>query len=133
MAVRAVRGATRVEVDEREHVLGATRELVASVLSSNGLAADDVLSIVFTATRDIRSVAPAMAARQLGLHDAALICAQEMEVEGSMPRVVRLLAHVETDLPRNRVANVYLHGTEVLRSGVPPVPSAAVPFGAEPS
>lgn len=127
MAVRAVRGATRVEVDEREHVLGATRELVASVLSSNGLAADDVLSIVFTATRDIRSVAPAMAARQLGLHDAALICAQEMEVEGSMARVVRLLAHVETDLPRNQVANVYLHGTEVLRSGVPPVPSGAEP------
>ena len=121
MAVRAVRGATQVEVDEREQVLAASRELVGEVLTRNGLAPEDVVSVVFTATRDISSVAPAMAARQLGLHDAALICAQEMWVEGSMPRVVRLLAHVESDLPRAEVRNVYLHGTEVLRADVPPV------------
>ncbi|MGZ4603481.1 MAG: chorismate mutase, partial [Kineosporiaceae bacterium] len=56
------------------------------------------------------------------LHDAALICAQEMWVEGSMPRIVRLLAHVETERPRDAVVNVYLRGTEILRSDVPPIP-----------
>jgi chorismate mutase len=120
--LRAVRGATQVTTDAREHVLGATRELVERVLADNDLSTGDVVSVVFTATRDIVSVAPALAARQLGLHDAALICAQEMWVEGSMPRVVRLLAHVETDRPRDEVANVYLNGTEVLRADVPPVP-----------
>ena len=121
--VRAVRGATRVAADDRELVLAATRELVGEVLARNGLGPDDVVSVVFTATRDIVSVAPALAARQLGLHDAALICAQEMWVEGSMPHVVRLLAHVETERSRAQVANVYLRGTEVLRADVPDVPA----------
>ena len=117
--VRALRGATQVDGDEREIVLAATRELVGEVLSRNELGPQDVVSIVFTATRDLTAVAPALAARQLGLHDAALICAQEMWVEGSMPRVVRLLAHVETTRPRDQVVNVYLNGTEVLRADVP--------------
>jgi chorismate mutase len=85
VAVRAVRGATQVEVDEREHVLAVSRELVSLVLEKNRLRADDVISITFTATRDLASVAPALAARQLGLHEVALICAQEMWVEGSLP------------------------------------------------
>ena len=119
--VRALRGATRVDANERETLLAATRELVGEVLARNDLAPQDVVSIVFTATRDLTAVAPALAARQLGLHDVALICAQEMWVEGSMPRVVRLLAHVETSRRRDEVVNVYLHGTEVLRADVPAV------------
>ena len=121
--VRALRGATQVDADDRETVLAATRELVGEVLARNDLAAQDVVSIVFTATRDLTAVAPALAARQLGLHDVALICAQEMWVEGSMPRVVRLLAHVETARGRDEVVNVYLRGTEVLRADVPGVPT----------
>lgn len=124
MAVRAVRGATQVEADDREQVLAATRELVTLVLEKNGLTADDVVSILFTATRDLSSVAPALAARQLGLDGVALICVQEMWVEGSMPRVVRLLAQVETDRARSAVTNVYLNGTDTLRRDVPPIPDA---------
>lgn len=122
MAIRAVRGATQVEVDDREQVLAASRELVTLVLEKNGLTADDLISVLFTATRDLASVAPALAARQLGLDEVALICAQEMWVEGSLPRVIRLLAHVETDLPRADITNVYLNGTEVLRRDVPVIP-----------
>jgi chorismate mutase len=125
VAVRAVRGATRVDVDERERVLAATRELVGEILDRNDLKPADVVSVVFTATRDLTAVAPALAARQLGLHHAALICAQEMWVQGSMPRVVRLLAHVETERPRDAVVNVYLRGTEVLRADVPPIPAGS--------
>ncbi len=129
MAVRAIRGATQVEVDEREHVLDLTRELVGAVLAANGLAPDDVISIMFTATVDIRSVAPALAARQLGLTEAALLCMQEMDVEGGMPRVVRLMASVETDRPRNQLRNVYLRGTDVLRPDTAAVdgPGQALP------
>ena len=127
MVVRAVRGATQVEVDEREQVLAASRELVTLVIEKNDLAADDVISIVFTATRDLASVAPALAARQLGLDEVALICAQEMWVEGSLPRVIRLLAHVETDRSRADITNVYLNGTEVLRRDVPAIPGQGLP------
>ena len=122
MAVRAIRGATQVDVDDREHVLAMTRDLVAEVLEGNKLEPDDVISIVFSATRDLSSVAPALAARQLGLHEPALLCLQEMHVEGALPRLIRLLAHVETDLPRDQVRNVYQRGTEVLRGDVPAIP-----------
>jgi chorismate mutase len=122
VALRAVRGATQVTADDREVVLAASRELVEKVMAENGLAPEDVVSIFFTATKDIVSVAPALAARQLGFHDVALICAQEMHVEGSLPRVVRLLAHVDTDRPRADIVNVYLHGTQVLRADVPAIP-----------
>ena len=120
--VRAVRGATQVDTDEKEHVLALTRDLVAEVMKVNELTPDDVISIVFSATRDISSVAPALAARQLGLHDPALLCLQEMHVEGAMPRLVRLLAHVETERPRDQVRNVYQRGTDALRQDVPVVP-----------
>jgi chorismate mutase len=105
-------------------VLAATRELVSEVLEANGVHDGDVVSVIFTATRDLCSVAPALAARQLGLHDVALICAQEMWVEDSMPRVVRLLAHIQTDRPRGRLRHVYLNGTETLRTDVPPIPAS---------
>lgn len=123
MAVRAVRGATQVERDDAEHVLARTRELVRQVLARNDLAGADLISVVFTATPDIASVAPALAARQLGLNDVALICAQEMAVVGSMPRVIRLLAHVQTERGNADLVNVYLNGTELLRADIPPVPA----------
>ena len=115
MAVRAVRGATQLDEDTREHMLDRVAELVTDVMSANGLDVDDFISIIFTATSDLVSEFPAYAARQLGFSDVPLVCARELEIEGSMPRVVRLMAHVETDLPRSDVTHVYLHGAANLR------------------
>lgn len=115
MAVRAVRGATQLEVDEREHMLERVAELVTEVLSANGLSVDDFISIIFTSTDDLFSEFPAYAARQLGFSEVPLMCARELEIQGSMPRVVRLMAHVETDLPRADITHVYLHGAANLR------------------
>jgi chorismate mutase len=115
VAVRAVRGATQLEQDTREHMLDRVAELVTDVMSANDLAVDDFISIIFTATSDLVSEFPAYAARQLGFSDVPLVCARELEIEGSMPRVVRLMAHVETDLPRASVTHVYLHGAANLR------------------
>jgi len=115
VAVRAVRGATQLEVDEREHMLERVAELVTEVLGANGLSVDDFISIIFTSTDDLVSEFPAYAARQLGFSEVPLMCARELEIAGSMPRVVRLMAHVETDLPRAEVTHVYLHGAANLR------------------
>ena len=115
MAVRAIRGATQLEQDERQHLLERTTELVRTVLRENSLSTDDLISIVFTATDDVRSEFPAYAARVLGLDDVPLMCARELEIEGSLPRVVRLMMHVETDLTRAEVTHVYLHGAALLR------------------
>lgn len=114
-AVRAIRGAIQLEVDERDHVLSSTRELVSTILTANNLDRDDVISIMFTATADVSSEFPAVAARELGLGDVPLMCAQELVVAGAMPRVIRLMAHVNTTLPRDQVTHVYLRGATALR------------------
>jgi len=111
-----VRGATQLEHDLREHMLERVAEMVTDVMAANDLAVDDFISVVFTATPDLVSEFPAYAARRLGFGEVPLLCARELEIEGSMPRVVRMMAHVETDLPRGEITHVYLHGAAALRS-----------------
>ena len=114
-SVRAVRGAIQLEADEREHVLASTRELVTAVLEANDLTKDDVISIVFTATPDVHSEFPAVAARELGMGDVPLMCTQELDIAGAMPLVIRLMAHVNTLRTRSEVTHVYLRGAAALR------------------
>ena len=114
--MRAVRGAIQVDADDRSEVLGAATELLQAVLDRNALAPQDLISVIFTATPDLRSEFPAYAARQMGITDVPLLCAQEIDVPGAMPRVLRLLAHVDSDLPRADVRHVYLRGAAQLRT-----------------
>jgi chorismate mutase len=92
--------------------------LLAAVLERNGLGTEDLISIWFTATPDLHCDFPAAAARKLGIVDVPLICAQELDIEGAMPRVVRLLAHVESDRPRSGIAHVYLGAAGALRKDI---------------
>jgi len=114
-AVRAVRGAIQLDVDEREHVLSSTRELVSCVLKANALTQEDVISIMFTATADVHSEFPAVAARELGLGAVPLMCAREIDIVGAMPLVIRLMAHVNTTLARDQITHIYLRGATALR------------------
>ena len=111
-----MRGATQLDEDVREHMLDRVAEMVLDSMSANGLEVDDFISVIFTATSDLVSEFPAYAARQLGFGEVPLLCARELEIERSMPRVVRMLAHVETDLPRADITHVYLHGAAALRT-----------------
>lgn len=112
--VRGVRGATRVERDERELVLEATRELLGVLMERNDAAPADVVSAIFTVTPDLTSEFPARAARELGWNDAAMLCSVEISVPGAMTGVVRVLLHLE--LPASApVRHVYLRGAEELR------------------
>jgi chorismate mutase len=119
MVVRAVRGAIQVEANERDAILAGAGELVTEVLRRNDLAAADIISIVFTATPDLTAEFPAYAARQLGLTDVPLLCASEIAVPGAMPRVLRLLAHVDCARPRSEIRHVYLGGAAALRTDLP--------------
>jgi chorismate mutase len=115
MTVRAIRGATQLDRDEREHLFERTSELVRAILDANGITADALISILFTCTPDLRSDFPAAAARQMGMGEVPLMCGVEVDVAGALPRVVRLMAHVDLDAPRSEVQHVYLHGASVLR------------------
>lgn len=113
--VRAARGAIRVDKDTAQDVLSATERLLAAMLERNAVVGDDIVSAFFTVTQDLRSVFPAEAARRMGLGRVPLLCAQEIPVAGSMPRVVRILMHFHTDRVQAGIVHVYLDGAETLR------------------
>ncbi|MDQ2837780.1 MAG: chorismate mutase [Actinomycetota bacterium] len=119
MTVRAVRGAIQVEANERQAVLDGASELVQEVMRRNQIAAEDLISILFTATPDLTAEFPAYAARQLGLTDVPLMCASEIAVPGALPLTLRLLAHVDTQLDRAQLRHVYLRGAAALRTDLP--------------
>jgi chorismate mutase len=117
--VRAVRGATQVEANDRDAVIDGAAELVQAVLARNEIDPADLISVIFTATPDLTAEFPAYAARVMGITDVPLLGASEIDVAGAMPRVIRLLAHVETERPRAELRHVYLHGAATLRTDLP--------------
>jgi chorismate mutase len=117
--VRALRGATTLDVDERDHLFARTQELIGSLFERNGLTEDDLISIVFTATDDVRSAFPAEAAREAGITHVPLLCARELEIDGGMARCVRVLVHAYTARSPRELRHVYLHGARQLRTDLP--------------
>jgi chorismate mutase len=105
----------QLDADEREHLLASVDELIRAILEQNSLTTGALVSMVFTATPDLRCEFPALAARRLGIGDTPLLCAQEIDVAGAMPRVIRVLVHAETELEKADVRHVYLRGAVALR------------------
>ena len=118
-AVRALRGATTLDVDEAAHLTERVQTLVNQMLDRNEVAKDDLISIVFTATEDIHSMFPATAARAAGLGDVPLICARELDVVGGTQLCVRVLMHLVTERSRTELHHVYLEGARNLRDDLP--------------
>ena len=114
-SVRAFRGATQLSADTKAEMREAVVELLQEVLTANSISNDDLISILFTATPDLQSDFPAAGVRELGLVDLPLICAQELDVKGSLPRTIRLLIHANSSLTRSEVTHRYLRGAVVLR------------------
>jgi chorismate mutase len=118
-AVRALRGATTVDVDEKNHLFERVIALLEQVFERNALDHDDLISVIITATDDIHAAFPAEAARKFGLGDVPLLCARELDIEGGTPRCVRVLIHLTTDVPRDQLHHVYLEGARHLRDDLP--------------
>jgi chorismate mutase len=117
---RGIRGATSVEANDAEAIVAATRELLACIVTANGLAMEDVASVIFTATPDLDTAYPALAAREMGWSDVPLLCMQEMAVVGSLPRCIRVLLLWNTNRSADQVQHVYLNQARVLRPDLVP-------------
>ncbi len=115
MPIRAIRGATQLRQDDFAEMTDAVVELLGDLFARNGIGHDDLVSIFFTSTPDLHCGFPATAARSLGLGDVPLMCAQELDIAGAMPRVVRVMVHAESDRPRSELVHVYRRGAEALR------------------
>lgn len=112
---RGIRGATTVEENTREAILAATRELLSRLIEANRIHPDDVASAIFTTTPDLNAEFPAVAARQLGWTDVALMCTHEMSVPGSLPKCIRVLIHWNTSKPASAIQHIYIKGAAQLR------------------
>ncbi|MDQ4149087.1 MAG: chorismate mutase [Actinomycetota bacterium] len=119
MQLRALRGATSIGEDIGEEVIDATAELIRTMMERNGILKEHLVSIIFTATPDIRSEFPAAAARSIGISDIPLLCASELDIEGAIPRVVRVLMHFYSDLDYSSLRHVYLREAKPLRTDLP--------------
>lgn len=117
--MRALRGATTVDLDSEEHIFERVMALLEAMFDRNALGKDDVISIIFTATDDIHSVFPAAAARKFGLGDVPLLCARELDITGSQPMCIRVLVHMNTSRTREELRHVYLEGASSLRDDLP--------------
>jgi chorismate mutase len=116
MTIRGIRGATTVTADEPDLILLATRELLEEILAVNeGMQPEDVASALFTVTDDLVSTFPAQAARQMGWGLVPMMCAREIPVPGSLPRVIRVLVHWNTELAQKEITHVYLRDAVKLR------------------
>ena len=119
LTVRGLRGATTVDADTVAQVTERSQELMPRDHGQNGLAEDDIVSVLFTATADVTSAFPATAVREIGFGAVPLLCAAEIAVPGSMPLCIRVLLHVYTARTRDEIHHVYLHGAQGLRDDLP--------------
>jgi chorismate mutase len=115
MPVRGIRGATTTEANTRDCILAATQELLEAMIVANHLQPDDIASAIFTTTPDLNAEFPAVAARQLGWYDVALLCEHEMSVPRSLPMCIRILIHWNTEVRADEVRHVYIKGAVRLR------------------
>jgi chorismate mutase len=115
----ALRGAITCDEDTKPEIDAKTQQLVKEMLQRNGIAHDDLVSIIFTATDDLHAEFPATSARALGLGDVPLLCARELAVAHGMPMTIRVLMHFYGEHTRTDLHHVYLEGARSIRDDLP--------------
>lgn len=113
--VAAIRGATTVVSNTEQEILDATAELLEKMTEQNGITADDIISIIFTTTKDLNSAFPAVAARRLGWTHTAMICTNEIDVPGSLKKCIRVMMHINTGKKNEDLKYIYLRDARLLR------------------
>ena len=112
--IRAIRGAVTCE-NTRESICEGAKVMLEQIISKNALEIEQVVAVTFTCTKDLNAAYPAIAAREIGLTAASLMCLAEMDVPGSLEKCVRVQVLAEMDVPQKDVRHVYLRDARVLR------------------
>ena len=115
MKVRGIRGAITVDADDTHAIVFATKRLLSAMIDRNEVEIDDIASVLFSLTPDLRAVFPALGAREMGWVHVPMLHFSEIDVPGALPRVIRVLMHVNTALAQQEIEHVYLDGAQVLR------------------
>lgn len=113
--VRAVRGATTVEINNTDEIIRETEELLKKIIEENSIETDDIISVFFSVTKDLDAVFPAVAARRLGWTNIALMCTNEIDVPGSLEKCIRVLIHFNTNKKNEEMKYIYMKRAKSLR------------------
>lgn len=113
--MRAVRGATTVDSNKVDEIIAETKELLQRIIEENSISIEDIVSVFFSSTHDLNAAFPAVAARQLGWVNIALMCTNEINVPGSLEKCIRILIHFNTDKKNEDIKYIYLKGARALR------------------
>ena len=116
MKCRGIRGATTVDANTAKSIYASTKQLLREMIKANGVAKDDVASIIFTVTDDLNAAFPAKAARDMGMSNTPLLCSREINVPGSLRSCLRILILFNTDKKPDDIKHIYLKEAVVLRS-----------------
>jgi len=115
MSVRAIRGAITIEENEVQNIISNTKELLKTIFERNNIIKDDIISIIFTTTKDVNKAFPSVAAREMGLTDVPLMCASEIDVPGSLKMCIRVMVYINTEKKLSDIHHVYLKNARQLR------------------
>ena len=115
MPVRGIRGATTATENSAAAICEATDELLRAIMERNNVDITEIASAFFTTTPDLTAEFPAYAARGLGWLTVPQLCGHEMSVPGALPRCIRVLIHLNTDLPQSAMRHAYLREAVTLR------------------
>ncbi|KPL79563.1 chorismate mutase [Ornatilinea apprima] len=115
MRCLGIRGAIHVESNSEAAILAAAHQLLSEIVAQNQLDPADLAAVTFTVTKDLTAAYPARAAREMGWQMVPLMCAQEMDVPGSLPACLRVLLLWNTHKTQDQVRHVYLGRARALR------------------
>ncbi|NLP14615.1 MAG: chorismate mutase [Clostridium sp.] len=116
--VLAVRGATTVENNNSDEIIAETQKLLLEMAKRNELHEEDIISIIFTVTQDLDKAFPAVAARNIGWTSTALMCMNEINVQGSLKKCIRIMMHVNSEKGKKDIKHIYTNGAKVLRPDI---------------
>lgn len=115
MYIRALRGATTVELNEKEEIFSASEEMFREIMKQNDLDPEDIASIIFSLTPDLDAAFPAAAIRRMGITDVPLLDVAQPQIKGALKKCIRVIVHINTNKKNNELKHVYLRGASVLR------------------
>jgi chorismate mutase len=116
--VLAVRGATTVENNNSDEIIAETQKLLLEMAKRNELHEEYIISIIFTVTQDLDKAFPAVAARNIGWTSTALMCMNEINVQGSLKKCIRIMMHVNSEKGKKDIKHIYTNGAKVLRPDI---------------
>lgn len=115
MKMRGIRGAITVEIDDASSIVAATKRLLSEMIARNGVELDDIASVLFSLTPDLRAAFPALGAREMGWTHVPMLHFTEIAVPGAIEKCIRVLMHVNTTRSLDEIEHAYLDGAAVLR------------------